>query len=990
MKRTIHCCVLLVICALAARGHADEFDQILRPLLVGKCGVCHGYAEAHAAINFERLATSREHWIGNPELIQKTLEAIDSTAMPPEGEEPLADASRTAAVSVLKTLLRQASEKTSPPPQPTSRLNRFQYNNTVRDLFQLNRDVFELPEKLMTRYDDYLRSSSEQAPAATETRAARLPDTVHVASHALRPLPGLALVQPFPKDLRAEHGFDNQADQLTLSPLLLDAFLRLSVSIVESPDFNAETVGIWNEFFAPPEGEVDLKSTVRQRLARFLRRAFRGPIDDDTLDRYVAYTSAKLEQGLPFTEAMKKVSAAALSSPLFLYRASPASQQQRQFELASRLSYFLWASCPDDELLDLAERGELSRGEVLDQTVSRMLADPKIERFLDSFPVQWMQLENLMAATPDPAITRYFHLDQETPASLQMVLEPLLLFDAVFVEDRPIAELIIPPFGYQSDFLNTWYNTDLQPPPVNREAIVATNQQRDELRLKLRMAVDSTQQQLDDLIVPVRSQLLESKRGGAAKTTGVDLKPYAAWEFDGDLLDSAGNLHLKSHGEISYLDGMVALNKSYLLSEPLPVDLRAKSLEVRFRLANLDQRGGGLMGIQGPGDFFDTIVIGERMNRHWISGSNGFSRTEDFPGSTEETAVDDMLHLLMVYSEDGTTMLYRNGQPYGQPFRKGPATFPKEKSSVIFGLRHLPPGGNRYLSVVIDQARLYDRALTSEEAAAAAAGSADFIPTAELLAAMTEQQRSQREQLLASLGKAREELGQVPANVDPAQAVEQSRLQFEDDLRRQLRSREFRRVEVDDRRYGGIITNAAMLSMTSGPKRTHPVARGVWIIEVILNDPPAPPPNDVPPLNEDAGDKNQTIRERFAAHRDNPSCAGCHSKLDPLGFALENFDITGRWRDKYDNGRTVDAAGTLLRKHEFANVLEFKDSLLHEHRRFAEAFTEHLLRFALARDLHPADSLTVDAVLERTADDHFKLRSIIRNVVLSPGFQQSE
>lgn len=158
--------------------------------------------------------------------------------MPPEGEVPLADASRTAAVSGLKTLLRQASETIAPPPpQPPSRLNRFHYNNTVRDLFLLNRDVFELPEKLMTRYDDYLRPSSEQVPAA------RLPDTVHVASHALRPWPGLAFVKPFPNDLRAEHEFDNQADRLTLSPLLLDAFLRLSVSIVESPDFNADTVG---------------------------------------------------------------------------------------------------------------------------------------------------------------------------------------------------------------------------------------------------------------------------------------------------------------------------------------------------------------------------------------------------------------------------------------------------------------------------------------------------------------------------------------------------------------------------------------------------------------------------------------------------------------------------------------------------------------------------------------------------------------------------
>ena len=162
----------------------------------------------------------------------------------------------------------------------------------------------------------------------------------------------------------------------------------------------------------------------------------------------------------------------------------------------------------------------------------------------------------------------------------------------------------------------------------------------------------------------------------------------------------------------------------------------------------------------------------------------------------------------------------------------------------------------------------------------------------------------------------------MPANIDPNQALARSRRRFEEDLRQQLRSREFRYVKVEDQRYGGIITNAAMLTMTSGQKRTHPVARGVWIIEVILNDPPSPPPNDVPPLNEEATDNNLTIREKFAAHRENPSCAGCHDRLDPLGFALENYDITGRWRDRYQNGREVDAGGTLLRKYPFAEINE--------------------------------------------------------------------
>jgi hypothetical protein len=208
-------------------------------------------------------------------------------------------------------------------------------------------------------------------------------------------------------------------------------------------------------------------------------------------------------------------------------------------------------------------------------------------------------------------------------------------------------------------------------------------------------------------------------------------------------------------------------------------------------------------------------------------------------------------------------------------------------------------------------------------------------------------------------------------------------------MRGKLRARTFHRMPITDPRYGGIITSAAMLSMTAGPKRTHPIARGAWIIEVIFNDPPPPPPNDVPPLNEDALDKNLTIREKFAQHRANPNCAGCHSRLDPLGFALENFDITGRWRDKYDNGRTVDPSGILLRKYKFNNVVTFKKSIAIEDRRFAKAFTAHLLRFALSRELSPVDTLTIDGIVNQTEKEGFKLKSLIRKVVQSDGFLQS-
>ena len=305
------------------------------------------------------------------------------------------------------------------------------------------------------------------------------------------------------------------------------------------------------------------------------------------------------------------------------------------------------------------------------------------------------------------------------------------------------------------------------------------------------------------------------------------------------------------------------------------------------------------------------------------------------------------------------------------------------RSFLVCGI--CPPGGNKYLHVSIDKARLYNRALTADEVAAAAGGRS-YVAEKDLLSEMTRGERQQHDGLLESIAASEAEFKAVPPSRDPAKAKQEAQKWFEDGLRRQLNSQSFRRLKLSDPRYGGVITNAAMLSMTSGPKRTHPIARGAWIIEVILNDPPPPPPNDVPPLNEDAGDKNQTIRERFAAHRDNPSCAGCHSRLDPLGFALENFDITGRWRDKYPNGREVDASGTLVRKHKFGTVVEFKQSLSKEEQRFARAFAKHLLRFAISRELHASDGLAVDTILKNTQADGFMLKSLIRQVILSDSF----
>ena len=967
---------MLVFLPAPCAALAGQFEQTIQPLIADHCVHCHEGSDANGEMDFESVG-NRADFIVRPKMILAMLKAIDSYDMPPQDEPELGESVRQEAVVVLKSLLRESTGATPIPEIPMRRLNRFQYNNAVKDLFGLKMDVFHLPEKLMSRDQNYVASSKQAMPVK-----------VRVSSKSLEDSGGMASVNAFPKDLRASHGFDNQANQLTLSPLLLDAFLRLSVSITDSPDFNETTVGIWSDFFAEPEDGKSLKPEIQKRLKSFLRIAFRGPVEDATLVRYRDYAVANIESGLPFTQSMKKTAAAALSSPLFLYRADTGKLSDANIELASRLSFFFWGSGPDDALLALAEEGQLTRPEVLANVVDRMMSDPKIERFLDSFPAQWMQLENVLAATPDPQQYRLFNLDQQNPASLQMLLEPLLLFDMVFLENRPLAELLLPESAYRSEFLDFWYTSDLKPPRLNREEVDEFNRKNEQRRNELTGLVLGLRKQKEAMVAPVRERLLEKRRQDLDSKPPLDLKPYAAWEFEGDLKSSVNELDLTSHGETRFEDGLVVLDRAYLQSPVLPIELKAKSLEVAFRLHDVNQQGGGVMGIQGPGDFFDTIVLGERKRKHWISGSNGFRRTEDFPESTEETETEGLLHLVMVYQEDGNTQLYRNGQPYGGSFNKGLATFPKEKTSVIFGVRHLPAGGNRYLSISIDQARLYDRELKPEEVHAAFSGNNLFVSDQDIRVAMSEAQKQQFDRLTEEIQTNDLALEKVPGPIDPTKRQQDLNRQFDEQVKRMLRSRLFERVPVDDPRYGGVVTNAAMMSMTSGPKRTHPIARGAWVIEVIFNDPPAPPPNDVPPLNEEQTDKSLTIREKFAVHRENPDCASCHARLDPLGFALENFDITGRWRDKYSNGRSVDAGGTLMTKYAFDDVVRFKQLLLQERQRFANAFTAHLLRFALARDLGPADAVAVDEIIEAAAENEFPMRNVIREVVLHESFVQ--
>ena len=197
----------------------------------------------------------------------------------------------------------------------------------------------------------------------------------------------------------------------------------------------------------------------------------------------------------------------------------------------------------------------------------------------------------------------------------------------------------------------------------------------------------------------------------------------------------------------------------------------------------------------------------------------------------------------------------------------------------------------------------------------------------------------------------------------------------------------FRRVQLDpDSRRGGLLRHGSILSVTSYATRTSPVIRGVWVLSNIFGAPPPPLPN-VPALEENEVVANLPMRERLAAHRSNPVCANCHRTIDPVGFALENFDAVGRWRDHEGDTASIDVSGGLPLVGEFNGIDGLEAGLLTRTDLFAGTIAEKLMTFALGRGVEYYDQPAIRRILRATGQDGYRLSSLVVEIVKSVPFQ---
>lgn len=201
---------------------------------------------------------------------------------------------------------------------------------------------------------------------------------------------------------------------------------------------------------------------------------------------------------------------------------------------------------------------------------------------------------------------------------------------------------------------------------------------------------------------------------------------------------------------------------------------------------------------------------------------------------------------------------------------------------------------------------------------------------------------------------------------------------------------EIRKVTLADGKHGGLLTQASVLTLTSNPGRTSPVKRGKWVMENILGTPPPPAPPNVPALDKpdnQVEQKTMTVRQRLEEHRKNPACASCHRQMDSIGFALENFDGIGAWRDK-DGFFAIDTKGELADGTKFTDGATLKKVLMGRKKQFTKTFIEKLLTYGIGRGIEPTDHCNIDGMAAEVAQSGYKFSAVVSAIIDSPTFKE--
>jgi hypothetical protein len=723
---------------------AADYDNTVKPLIQQNCIMCHNAVKLKGDLDLEQyLSKPGDEALKDRDVFEKVMQKVQAGEMPPEGQ-PRPGAQQVAAAMVwLQEQYALIDSKLPPNPgrMTAHRLNRYEYNNTVRDLVAVNLrfaddfppdpygygfdnigDVLSLSpmltEKYMNAAEEVAQAAIPLGPpksASVEYEPEKMGQRQQADVEVTHDFPvdgvytlryqwtegvakGVVMTghfyidgkevsrQPMVMKANQETALVARDIPVTQGPHVFEGFMEVApdseqpapvkgtlpmlklMQIVGPTKWTAphETASYRRIFFKGPPTQANAVEYNREIIERLAHRAYRRPVTATEVNHLVALTKLVRSHGGTFEEGVQIALEAMLMSPDFLFRVEKdpptgGSHRITDIELASRLSYFLWSSMPDDQLLALAEKGQLHNPEVLHAQVKRMLADPKAHSLATNFAGQWLETRNLQYQKPDHKTFHDYNLQLEDA----MRTETEMFFQAVVTEDRSIL------------------------------------------------------------------------------------------------------------------------------------------------------------------DFID-----------------------------------------------------------------GKYTFLNERLAKLYGI----PG---------------------------------------------------------------------------------------------VEGNEFRRVSLDGTERSGVITQASVLTASSYSTRTSPVIRGKWILENILNAPPPAPPPNVPSLPDQAEKTAASVRQRLEEHRANPLCASCHSRMDPLGFALENYDAIGRWRT-VDGTIPIDSKGQLPDGTTFNGAGELKALLRAKSPQFVRGFTEKMLTYALGRGVESYDKPAIEKIAQRVEGNGDRFSVLIDGIVDSSPFQMRQ
>jgi hypothetical protein len=839
----------------------DDFQQRIQPVLQTYCYDCHGRKETEGKVKLTEFSSWKD-LEKRPQLIEKMIDALDKNEMPPEDSKQPSETQRQSLLNHLnKSLNRSLVSNQKLIPFRMRRMNRFEYGNAVRDLFDLDCWVYSISDRIIRDHNNYFRPQT-----------GRMPEVVKVGNRIMglqQMLENRLLgVMAFPKDPPAENGFNNRGDHLSMSPVLMKSFLKLSRSVVNAENFD-KNCRSWNDLFQDPAK----------------KRATTG-FGSITADKSVATRST----GLTISAWIRP----SRTTDKWQTIARREDAWRRQLLAIGRTgnTWGLWMGA------GIAGRYIEFGAPVTPQAIG----DGKWHHVAGTFDGRQMNLYVDGKQIGSKAIEGKVNTQSTQPMKIGSYGgEP-------FHGDLNDVRL------YRSGLSNVQIKSIADGDQQVAEDKMVGNWKKDEdVTLKLKQPVKQIAYER------VAKFLLKAFKSPADRAT---LKLYTEhfdrqYEKNGDFAQSmkdvvsaalASPRFIFVHNETdkalpTHTSFNLATRLSFFLWSSIPDD--------------------ELLALAGEGKLQDTEVLKEQVDRmlnhrrvknfcdsfapQWLKINNLVSASPDFE-----------IHRDYYFGGDDKISYKRGMHMMLEPLLTFETVFVE----------------NRSILQLIDS---------------------DFTYRSHLLTEWYQ-------------GRA----ATYPINVN-------------------LRHIDFTRTPLTDRRHGGVITTGAVMVMTSGPSRSLPITRGSWVSSVIFNDPPEPPPDNVPDLQADdktLQEEGLTVRQKLKQHRSDSQCAGCHKKIDPLGFALENYDLLGRWRDNYRTGLKVDASGTLFGKHAFKDVVGFKDAVLAEKDVFAKAFIKHLLSYGLGRELTLADRIAVDEIAKASEEGNYKMRAVIKNIVVHPVFTQ--